>query len=271
MAPELPFTQVSELLQLAQPLIATFPRVGTAVLVLPLMPAKLVPRRVKSAFVIALCLVAYPLMAQHMPTADWSWGRWLGYALKESLVGGLIGYAMGVIMWAMTTLGEMIDVQAGFNNAQIFDPFGGGTNPSGPVAAFMSQFGILLFVSVGGFQVFLQLLYESLLLWPPSSFYPTVGAGLKDLAISTSGSVLELATRLAAPVIGVLLIVEIGVGLLNRVAPQLNSFYFSMPIKAAAAVLMLALVISHFADVVHSQYVQAQTLLPTVEKSLKGP
>lgn len=251
---------------LAQPLLASLPRVGMALLVLPLLPRSVVPRRLRSGIVIALALPVYPLVSGAMPEVDWSFVTWTLFAAKELLIGALIGYAMGLLLWAMACVGELVDVQAGFNNAQIFDPFGG--HPAGPMTVLLMQLGLMLFVAVGGLHVFLQLLYESLLLWPPASFYPDLaGSGLRDHAIEASAGLLELATRLAAPVIAVLLIVELGIGLVNRAAPQINTFYFAMPVKALAALLMLALVLAFLVDVFQQRLATSQQLLEPIDKA----
>jgi type III secretion protein T len=264
-----PLSGLIEIVTLLQPLVAALPRVGVALLVLPLLPRNLVPLRLKAGFVLSLTLVTYPLMAANFHTNDWSVVQWGAYVLKESLIGGLLGYAMAVMIWMMATLGELIDTQAGFNNAKIFDPFAG--HSAGPLSVLLGQLGILLFVTLGGLHIFLQLLYDSLILWPPESFFPQLTPALKDYFIHSSGSVLEFATRLAAPVIGALLIVELGVGLINRIAPQLNSFYFAMPVKAIAGLLMLALLLSHMVDIVRTQFAESQTLLQPLGSFFKGP
>jgi type III secretion protein T len=51
-------------------------------------------------------------------------------------------------------------------------------------------------------------------------------------------------------VILVLVIIDIGFGLINRVVPQLNVFFFTMPIKGVVAALMLVLLLSYTADLV---------------------
>jgi type III secretion protein T len=53
---------------------------------------------------------------------------------------------------------------------------------------------------------------------------------------------------LVAPIVIVLVLAELAVGLVNRITPQLNSFYFSMPIKGTLAIVMLAALVSHWID-----------------------
>jgi type III secretion protein T len=174
-----------------------------------------------------------------------------------------VGYAVGIILWAIAAIGDLIDLQSGFQNAQIFNPFAG--QPGGPFGALLTQIGVLLFIGYGGLHVFLQLLFESLLLWPPASFTPDLSNAVRDFSIATSGTFLEIATRLAAPVIGVLLIVELGIGLINRAAQELNTFYFSMPIKALTAILMLALMLSHLVDVVRAAIGESSGLIQKLD------
>ncbi len=258
-------------LALMRPLLAVLPRFMAAFLVLPFLVKGVVPAQIRVAFLLTLALVAYPGQSGPFAVAagQWTLWHWAGFILKEAFIGALIGYAIGMALWALGAVGQLIDTQAGFTNAQIFDPFGG--HPGGPSAVLMAQLGAVLFVGFGGLQVFLQLLYESLLLWPPESFWPRIGPAFRDFAVATSGSLLEVGVRLAAPVIGALLMVELGIGLINRAAPQLNAFYFSMPIKALTSLLVLALTLTHVVDVVRQRFVDSERMLPALDRVWRQP
>jgi type III secretion protein T len=97
------------------------------------------------------------------------------------------------------------------------------------------------------------LLFESFQLWPVASFYPSVNEHLAQLAGESLGSILQLAARLATPVILLLALIDLGFGLVNRVVPQLNVFYFTMPIKGVLAALMIAVYLAYLGDVVAGQ------------------
>ena len=257
-------SSLSSLTTLAYPALWVLPRFMAAFMVLPLLTKAVVPRQVRIGLMIVLALVAVPGMAVPFAKIDWTMWQWSGFMVKEVFIGALIGYAMGMVLWILAAMGDLMDVQAGYTNAQIFDPYGG--HPSGPLSVLMSQLGGLLFVGFGGLEVFMQLLYESLLLWPPESFMPDLGNSFRDFAIVTSGSLLEVAARLAAPVIGALLIVELGIALINRAAPQFNAFYFSMPIKAVTSLLVLALLMAHLVDVVRQNINDSKRMLPALDR-----
>jgi type III secretion protein T len=157
---------------------------------------------------------------------------------------------VGTLVWAFDCAGAAIDFQVGFANAQTFDPFGG--HSAGPLGQLLMRLGVVLFVAAGGLQVLASLLFESFHLWPVASFYPSA-APFSDLAGSTAQSFAELVVRLAAPVMLVLALIDVGFGLVNRAVPQLNVFFFTMPIKGVLAALTIALYVSYLSDLTAGQ------------------
>jgi type III secretion protein T len=227
------------------PLLAALPRIGAAVTVAPLFPAVIFPRLLRGSIAISLALALYPHMAAHMPQVPTPL-LWLALLGKECLIGGLIGFAVGTLVWVLEAVGSVIDFQVGFSNAQVFDPFGG--HQSGPVGHFMTSLAMTLLVAAGGLQVLASLLFESFQLWPTLSFYPSTGQ-LGALASSSAQSFAELVVQLATPAILLLALIDLGFGLVNRVVPQLNVFFFSMPIKGTLAALMIAMYVSYLSDI----------------------
>jgi type III secretion protein T len=100
---------------------------------------------------------------------------------------------------------------------------------------------ITLFVAAGGLLAMLGVVVDSYRLWPLGSFLPDVGRVLEEFAIRQGDTLFLWIVKLAAPVLLVLVLVELGMGLVNRAAPQLNVFVFSQPLKSLLATLMLTL------------------------------
>jgi type III secretion protein T len=241
------------------PVLVSMPRVLTAVSVAPLFPAALFPMLLRNTVAISLSLALYPHIAANLPPAAFTAFDWMMLVAKEMFIGMLIGVAAGALVWALESAGSVVDLQVGTSNAAIFDPFGG--HETGPFAALMGRLAITLFVACGGLYVFVSLLFESYRLWPVASFYPEVSARLVDFGTASLGSLAELAVRVAAPVVLLLAIVDLGFGLVNRVVPQLNVFFFTMPIKGALAALMIGLYVSYLADIAVDQVEHLGTLI----------
>jgi flagellar biosynthetic protein FliR len=54
-----------------------------------------------------------------------------------------------------------------------------------------------------------------------------------------TANILLVAVTLAAPVIAATFITDVVFGILNRVAPQLNAYFMSMPVKALGGVVII--------------------------------
>jgi type III secretion protein T len=228
------------------PLAAAFPRALALMLTLPLFPKQGFALLVRNAVALSLLLGAYPMLVVQSPPADWSAVQWIGFAFKETFIGFILGYALGTMFWVFQSVGDLIDNQIGLNNASIFDPFGG--HSGGPYSGFLLQFSVVVFIAIGGLQLLSGLLYESYTLWPMRSFLPKLNAGYEALAREGLQYKGALTLTLVAPIVIVLVLAELAVGLVNRATPQLNGFYFSMPIKGVLAILMLVAMISQWVD-----------------------
>jgi type III secretion protein T len=228
------------------PLAAAFPRALALMLTLPLFPKQAFALLVRNGIALSLLLGVYPMLDAQAPPAAWHAMQWIGFAIKEAFIGFILGYAMGAMFWVFQSIGDLIDNQIGLNNAQIFDPFGG--HAAGPYSGFLLQFSVVVFVALGGLRVMSGLLYESYTLWPMYSFVPKLTAGYEALAREGLQYKGAWTLTLVAPLIIVLVLAELAVGLINRVTPQLNAFYFSMPIKGTLALLMLAALASFWVD-----------------------
>jgi type III secretion protein T len=244
-------SRLHALITLGWPLFLALPRILTATSVAPLFPTALFPALLRNTISIALALAIYPHLSAHMPPAATPATVWLLLLGKEILIGMLIGLATGTLLWAMESAGSLIDLQVGTSNALVFDPFGG--HQAGPFTVLLGRLAVSLFVACGGLYVFVTLLFESFRLWPIGSFHPDLFTRLADNATTAFGSLAELAVRLAAPLILLLALVDLGFGLVNRAVPQLNVFFFTMPIKGALAALMLALYVAYLFDIAADQ------------------
>jgi type III secretion protein T len=164
---------------------------------------------------------------------------WIAIAGKEALIGVMLGLGFGIFFWAIQSVGDLIDFQTGSANAPFFEPVGG--HQGGPTGQFLGWVVITLFMSVGGLLAMVGVIVDSFRIWPVASFFPNVGAVLEQFAVRQGDTLFLWTVKLAAPVILVLLLVELGIGLIGRVAPQLNVFVFSQPLKSLLANLMLLL------------------------------
>jgi flagellar biosynthetic protein FliR len=203
------------------PLVRVLALIGTA----PLISHRAVTLRLKVALGIAITMVLAPVVPSPpvdvVLTAD-------GFALlvQNILVGVMLGFGLRVIMAAVGLAGELIGLQAGLSFGSFFNPMSGQTENG--VASFLSLVALLLFIAVDGHLLLLQALAESFRAMP-LTLPPPQPVGLLQVA-RLGSDLFAVALSLALPFIAVMLVGNIILGVLARVAPQLNLFAVGFPI-----------------------------------------
>jgi flagellar biosynthetic protein FliR len=158
--------------------------------------------------------------------------------IEQAVIGGVIGLAMQLTMAVVNMLGFLASSQVGFSMAQMNDPVNG--QQSDVVSTLLGMVSILVFFSIDGHLVLAGVLGQSFQAWP-------IGGGYNALLLETValnvGWVFSAAVLLALPIIFSTLVVQIGFGFLNRVAPSLNLFSLGFSLVTLFGLMMLVQVV----------------------------
>ncbi|MDR1534549.1 MAG: type III secretion system export apparatus subunit SctT [Planctomycetota bacterium] len=161
---------------------------------------------------------------------------------KEAALGTIFGFFASLVFFAASGIGFLADNQRGMTMASEVDPISG--IDTSPLGAMMMETMILAFVSTGGLALFIQSVLSTYVFWPPFSFWPDWGsAPVGSLLLDQFEWYLAVMVTLAAPMLLVCFLVDLGMGLMNRFAPQLNVYFLAMPIKSA---LVMALMLAYW-------------------------
>jgi flagellar biosynthesis protein FliR len=157
---------------------------------------------------------------------------------EQAVIGGVIGVALQFAMAVISMLGFLVSSQVGFSMAQMNDPMNG--QVSDVISTLLSLVAILVFFAIDGHLVLVSVLAQSFRAWP-------VGAGygpllLQSVALNV-GWVFSAAVLLSLPIVFSTLVVQIGFGFLNRVAPSLNLFSLGFSLVTVFGLLMLVQVV----------------------------
>lgn len=212
------------------------PRVIAVFAVAPFLSGQLLTGIARNGVLLMLALFLSPIVGE---IPDLSVPMLVMISAKEALIGVLLGLGFGIFIWAIQSVGDLIDFQTGAGNATFFDPVGG--HQGGPTGGFLGWLVITLFVASGGLLALLGVIVDSYRLWPIASFFPDTGRVLEEFAIRQGDTLFLWIVKLAAPVLLILILVELSMGLIGRISPQLNVFIFSQPLKSLSATLMMIL------------------------------
>jgi flagellar biosynthetic protein FliR len=220
--------------------LLVFVRVGIIFATVPFFSAEVIPRRITAIIAFFLSLVLVPVVPASSITPDALNAFTLILLLvHELLIGMCLGLAVNVIFAGIQIAGELIGFQMGFAIVNIVDPVTGVDAPITSNLLYIIAF--LLFFSLGGHHLLIRALVESYYVIPVEAGLP----GQKYLlaVLTYAARMFVIGIKVAAPVIGVLLLLNISFGLTARAIPQMNVFLMSFPLTIAIGLFFLIVVI----------------------------
>jgi type III secretory pathway component EscT len=212
-------------------------RVFVIVNIIPFLFGNPVPGMVKLGSTFLLVLILYPHVAPTVPEGIFNDYLFVvALMLKEAFYGLAIGLAGSLIFYGFDAAGQVIDNQRGASMAQIFSPQTG--RQVTIFGSFSFQLAVVIFLSLGGHRIFLQSMAVSYA-WLPIYEMPVAGVGLfalMDHFIKISGMVLLIAAQLAAPILISIFVVDLILGVMNRISPAINVLTLGFAIRGVMGV-----------------------------------
>jgi type III secretion protein T len=225
-------------------------RILVAMILIPATNDQVMQGMIRNGF--AVCLGLFLALGQSIEWAmQLSTIELLAIIVKEAMLGVLLGFATATIFWVAEGIGVMIDNQAGYNNVQQTNPLSG--EQSTPVGNTLSQLSIAGFYMLGGMVTWVGVLYDSYTWWPLAQTLPSWTGVLERFVQIQVGKYLIAVAQICGPVLLVLLLVDIGIGLISKIAEKLEANNLAQPIKGSVALFMLSLLVAVFFDQVKPQ------------------
>lgn len=192
--------------------------------------------RVALAFFIALC--AQPGLGDQ-PVISLNDPRALAVAAQQVLIGLSIGLAARIVFSAVELAGEIVGLQMGLNFAGFFDP--ATSSQSSTVGRFFGNTTMLLFVVTNGHLLLIHTVVASFGTFPLGQ---EVTSALATMKLHELGAlVFSYGLWIALPMVGILMFVNIVLGFMSRVAPQMNVFAIGFPLTVSVGLLGVAFTI----------------------------
>ena len=213
------------------PMVRVLALIATA----PILSERSVSRKVKVGLAFMITWLLVPMLPPSQVTLFSVGGLWL--LIQQMLIGIALGFTMQFAFAAVRTAGEVIGLQMGLSFATFFDP---GSRLNMPVLArFLDILAMLLFLSFNGHLWLISLLADSFHTLPIGGEPLNANA---FLALTKAGGLIFLnGMMLALPLITLLLTLNMALGLLNRVSPQLSVFAIGFPITLSIGILTMGI------------------------------
>ena len=241
-------------------------RIGGAFAICPVLTESMIPGVARRVATLGCAMLAIPFIKAGMPPGEPIWWMFGFAAAKEALIGFLIGFFAAIPFWVAENVGNFIDNQRGATMGEIYSPLNGAQVST--TGIFFTQIVSTLFFTSGAILLFLGALYKSYVIWPVFaegvSFAPDTPAQI----LGALDGMLKTTVIISAPVLIIMFLATLGLGLVNRTAPQLNVFFLSMPVKSALGIAMLIIYLPFIMDML--MYTRETAILIPVQKLLGG-
>ncbi|MCW8891168.1 MAG: flagellar biosynthetic protein FliR [Sedimenticola sp.] len=203
-----------------------FVRVGALVVAAPVFSSRQTPVMFRIGFVLILTWVLIPVIPVS-PVVDAFSHEAFVILLQQILIGVVMGFILQMVFAALIFGGQVIAYSMGLGFASMMDPQNGVQVPV--VSQFYLILATLLFLILNGHLVLIELLAESFHTFPVSMS----GISQNSLAeiVGWGSRLFSAGLLMALPVMAALLLVNLGMGVIGRAAPQLNIFAVGFPMS----------------------------------------
>ncbi|PFP30766.1 flagellar biosynthetic protein FliR [Bacillus sp. AFS073361] len=223
--------------------LLVFVRITTFMVTAPLFSGRQIPAHYKIGFSAALSVLCVGVMKE--PVGSVSEATIVLLILKEFLVGIVLGMAANILFYAVQLAGSLIDLQIGFSMANLFDPtFGTNTQLTGRLKNILA---ILVLLSTNCHHLLIQGILASFDWITLKELVPAWSDGrLSTFLLECLTQMFMLGFMMAAPIIGTLFVVDVALGIIARIVPQMNIFAVMPPIKILLFFLIYIFILPSF-------------------------
>ena len=206
----------------------------------PVLGRRNIPSIAKTGLALVISVLIYT--AEGGGASDFTVDSSLEFAvllLKEFAVGFLLGFIMELMDMIFTFAGTVMDFQMGISMAQVYDPQSGvQISLTGKI---LQIYYMLIFFAVDGHLVLMRILLNAGELVPYGQV--AISTNAAEMAMEIFYDCVILAVKLSFPLIAFEFILEIVVGVLMKINPQVNIFILSIQLRLLCGFIMMIILV----------------------------
>lgn len=214
-------------------LLLVLVRVTTMLTLVPVFSGRQIPRLVRVGLGLTVAFVA----ARTVPTlaAPLDLGGLTLAVLGQAFIGVVFGFVAFLVFTGIQFAGEILDIQIGFAVVNVINP--ATQQQVTVVGEFQLALATLLYLVTDAHHLLIQGIAGSFGLLP----LPFVGinAIVGQDVVTFFSQALFIVFKIAAPVAIALFVTNVALGLMARVAPQMNVFVIGFPLQITVGLVML--------------------------------
>lgn len=215
-------------------------RIGAMLMAAPIFSIRQVPMRFRVLLMLMITLVIQPMIPS-APVVEFYSAEMVLIFAQQIAIGVLMGFILQLAFNALIFGGQVMAYSMGLGFAHMMDPANGVQVPV--VSQYWLIMAMLGFVMANGHLILIGNVVDSFTIVPIATDGLT-RAGIWQL-IEWSSTMFAAGLVMAMPVVIALLLINIGMGVVSRAAPQLNIFAIGFPITLTAGFILIWITLPH--------------------------
>lgn len=206
---------------------------------IPIFGGSAIPTQYRALFGFVIALVVFPW--ESTPAMEDAIGI-VPFAMmvgQQMIIGIIASFAGSLTFGAIQIAGEMISSNTGFSSARVLNP--AFTDSSSAIDQFYAILIILFLMATNGHHLIIYAVSRTFDLIPLNTSFSNIPY---DKIFSTFSQMVLTGIQISLPAVGALIMADITLGLLSKVAPQIQVFFLGVPLKIALGLLALTITLS---------------------------
>lgn len=220
--------------------LLVFARLGSAFMVLPAIGDAFVSARTRLLLALAVTVLVAPVLKDQLPAEPQQVLALAMLIIGEITIGIFLGSVGRLLIGALEVAGTVIATQSGLANAQMFNP-AMATQGSLP-GALLGWLGLLLIFITDMHHLLIMAVVDSYTLFVPGAPLPI--DGMADMVGRLVSKSFLIGIQMAAPFLITGMLFGLALGLLNKLAPQIQVFFLFMSTQVALGLFLFAITLS---------------------------
>lgn len=204
----------------------------------PVFGINRIPQKVKIGFAFFMSVIVYYAVPVQLP----EYAGIISYSIlliQESVVGLILGYITNACLYIVNFSGRFIDMEIGFSMANMMDP--STKLQTSVTGVYYTQMVTMLLLISNMHYYLLKAIIDSFRYVPLGR--AVISRNLYEIMQTFIVDYFIIGFRIVLPVFAVMLIVNIVLGVLAKIAPQMNMFVVGMQIKVFAGLVVLLIIV----------------------------
>lgn len=215
-------------------------RIGTMLSLVPGFGAGYVTPRHRLGLAMALSFLILPSVSVYVPPQPTDTMTMVLTLTGEVIVGAFMAAIGMFVISALQTAGTFIAYFSSMANAMIQDPVA--NQQSSVISGFLSTVGLVAIFASDLHHLVLRALVDSFALFRPGNLIEF--GDMSETLVNALSFAFQLGFKLSAPLLVVAFVYYLSLGILGRLMPTLQVFFFGLPLQVSMQIWVLMICLS---------------------------